>query len=228
MLYLSRARLRRDASVRALAPLLLGKTGSGGVSQQPGHHLVWSLFADGFQRQRDFLWREMGRGVFYILSARWPEDRHGLFDIEEPKRFIPSLAAGDRLGFVLRANPVIRRRHADRRRSVKHDVVMDALRNSEGDRAETRLKAVHEQGFAWLERQGEKSGFDILSDCVRVDGYEQYRVTRNGSARAMEFSTIDFEGLLTVREPAALLTAIAQGFGASKAYGCGLMLIRRA
>lgn len=228
MLYLSRARLRRDASVSALAPLLLGKTGRGGASQQPGHHLVWSLFADGFQRQRDFLWREMGRGVFYILSARLPEDRHGLFEIAEPKGFTPSLAAGDIRGFALRANPVIRRRHADRRRSVKHDVVMDAIRNSEGDRAGIRLRAMHEQGLAWLERQGEKSGFEILSDRVRIDGYEQHRVTRKGSARAREFSTIDFEGLLTVRDPAALLTAIAHGFGASKAYGCGLMLIRRA
>ncbi len=227
MLYLSRARLRRDASVSALAPLLLGKTGRGGASQQPGHHLVWSLFADGFQGQRDFLWREMGRGVFYILSARCPEDRHGLFEIADPKRFTPSLATGDRLGFALRANPVIRRRHADRRRSVKHDVVMDALRNSEGDRAGVRLRAVHEQGLAWLERQGKKSGFEILSDSVRIDGYEQHRVTRKGSARAMEFSAIDFEGLLTVRDPVALLTAIARGFGASKAYGCGLMLIRR-
>ena len=228
MLYLSRARLRSDASVSALTPLLLGTTGRGGASQQPGHHLVWSLFADGFQRQRDFLWREMGRGVFYILSARWPEDRHGLFEIEEPERFTPSLAAGDRLRFALRANPLIRRRHADRRRSVKHDVVMDALRNLVGDRAGMRIRAVHEQGLAWLERQGEKSGFEIVSDCVRIDGYEQHRVTRKGSARAMEFSTIDFEGLLVVRDPAALLTAIPHSFGASKAYGCGLMLIRRA
>lgn len=227
MMYLSRVRLRRDASVSTLAPLLLGKTGRGGASQQPGHHLVWSLFADGFQRQRDFLWREMERGMFYILSARWPEDRHGLFEIAEPKSFTPSLAAGDRLCFALRANPVIRRR-TDRRRSVKHDVVMDALRNSEGDRAGMRLRAVQEQGLAWLERQGEKSGFDILSDSVRIDGYEQHRVNRKGPARAMEYSTIDFEGLLTVRDPAALLTAIAHGFGASRAYGCGLMLIRRA
>ena len=45
--YLSRARLKHDASVNALAPLLLGKIGRGGPTQQPGHHLVWSLFADG-------------------------------------------------------------------------------------------------------------------------------------------------------------------------------------
>ena len=44
----------------------------------------------------------------------------------------------------------------------------------------------------------------------------------------MWFSTLDFDGLLEVREPAAILPSIARGFGAAKAYGCGLMLIRRA
>ena len=44
----------------------------------------------------------------------------------------------------------------------------------------------------------------------------------------MLYSTLDFEGVLTVSDPDPLLPAIARGFGAAKAYGCGLMLIRRA
>ena len=228
MPYLSRVRLRRDASVKALAPLLLGKVGRRGATRLPGHHLIWSLFADAPGRRRDFLWREMDRGVYFILSARWPRDRHGLFAIAEPKPFTPLLAPGDRLGFALRANPVVRRRDPGRRRSVKHDVVMDALRNSRIDRAGQRLSAVREQGFAWLERQGRKWGFEVAPDYVRIDGYEQHRIHRRGSKHAMAISTIDFEGILNVRNPESLLTAITRGFGASKAYGCGLMLIRRA
>ena len=179
-------------------------------------------------RRRDFLWREMERGVFFVLSARWPEDAHGLFELAEPKPFHPVLEPGDRLGFSLRANPIIRRRVPGRRRSVKHDVVMDALHKSGGDRPGQRLGAVRENGLAWLERQGRRSGFEVSSDRVSIDGYEQHRVARRGSASGMEFSTIDFDGFLTVRDPAALLAGIAQGFGASKAYGCGLMLIRGA
>ena len=171
MTYLSRVRLKRDASVRALAPLLLGYVGRGGPSRHPGHHLVWSLFADGSDRTRDFLWREMSAGVFLILSARLPEDRHGLFEVDEPKPFTPALEPGDRLGFSLRANPVIRRRHHSRRRSVKHDVVMDALRSREnGERAAQRSATVQEKGFEWLDRQGTDSGIQH-SLCRRSGGW---------------------------------------------------------
>lgn len=229
MWYLSRVRLRRDASIRALAPLLLGNIGRGGSSRQPGHHLVWSLFADGADRKRDFLWRETGAGVFLILSARQPEDRHGLFEINEPKAFTPALEPGDRLEFSLRANPVIRRRHPSHRRSVKHDVVMDALRShAKGERAAQRFEIIREQGCSWLERQGAKAGFRIDSADVAVDGYDQHRIARTGPAPAMLYSTLDFEGILTVSDPVTLLPAIAHGFGAARAYGCGLMLIRRA
>ena len=229
MWYFSRVRLKREASVSALAPLLLGKSGGGGQSRQPGHHLVWSLFADGTERKRDFLWREMRAGEFLILSTRHPEDRHGLFEIDEPKAFAPVLEPGDRLRFSLRANPVIRRRHPSDRRSVKHDVVMDALRShTKVERAAHRLAAVQEQGLAWLTRQGLKSGFDIRSADLVVDGYDQHRISRAGSVPPMLYSTLDFEGVVTVSDPAALVPAIAQGFGGAKAYVCGLMLIRRA
>ena len=43
----------------------------------------------------------------------------------------------------------------------------------------------------------------------------------------MAFSTLDFEGALEVQDPTAFLSGIAHGFGAAKAYGCGLMLVRR-
>ena len=228
MRYFSRVRVKREASVSALAPLLLGKAGSGGQSRQPGHHLVWSLFADGADRKRDFLWRETRAGEFLILSARRPEDSHGLFEIDEPKTFAPILEPGDRLKFSLRANPIIRRRRPSGRRSVKHDVVMDALRSHpKGERAAHRLKVMQEQGLAWLTRQGKKTGFEIRSSEVEVDGYDQHRISRTGSTRTMLYSTLDFEGVLTVSAPAVLLPAINRGFGGAKAYGCGLMLIRR-
>ena len=43
----------------------------------------------------------------------------------------------------------------------------------------------------------------------------------------MSFATIEIEGALTVTDVPTFLSSITQGFGGAKAYGCGLMLIKR-
>jgi len=223
--FLSRARLRRDTSIRALLPVLLGPQ-PGASPGKPGHHLMWYLFTDGVERTRDFLWREMEPGTFLTLSARRPEDPHGLFELDEPKRFAPLLEPGDRLRFSLHANPVVRRRAGPEHRLAKHDIVMHALRRGEGERAARRLKTVREAGFAWLEQQAARSGFAVRLGEVRIDGYAQHRM-RHRAAGTVSYSTLEFEGILRVEDPSSLLTAVTRGFGSAKAYGCGLMLLRR-
>lgn len=160
-----------------------------------------------------------------MLSARKPVDSHDLFRLDEPKVFAPALATGDRLRFSLRANPVVRRRGSNGR-SAKHDVVMDALRQRAGARREARLEVMRESGSAWLAGQGRGAGFDV-DNVLDVDGYEQHSISRRGAV-PMHFSTLDIGGVLRVRDPSLFLNAILRGFGSAKAYGCGLMLIRRA
>jgi CRISPR system Cascade subunit CasE len=93
-------------------------------------------------------------------------------------------------------------------------------------RAAARLGAVAEAGRAWLARQGETHGF-ALSGEVGIDGYEPVRIARDDRPDA-RFSRVDFSGVLTVENPHAFLPALATGFGRARAFGCGLMLIRRA
>ncbi|MYD99907.1 MAG: type I-E CRISPR-associated protein Cas6/Cse3/CasE [Alphaproteobacteria bacterium] len=211
-------------------PLLQRDTSPGGPgSVDVDRRLVWSLFADGPDRRRDFLWRRMEDGTFLVLSERRPEDYHGLFEIDEPKAFAPALAPGDRLRFSLRANPTVRKsKEPGRRHAPRHDVVMDALHPlSDSSRAERRMSAIQEKGFGWLSRQSCKAGFGIREDQLLCEGYRQHRIDRGSSKPALSFSSLDFEGVLEVREPDLLISAIARGFGPSKAFGCGLMLIRR-
>ena len=224
--YLSRATLRRNQlTVKALGPLLLDNAGG---PSSTGHNLMWSLFCDTPERTRDFLWRESSQGAYYILSSRPPVDQHALFDLAEPKEFAPALAAGDRLQFSLRANPVVRRLVGDKKHATKHDVVFDALRKQEAEkRAAHRHAVIQEQGFEWLARQGRGAGFAVEQREVGIDGYAQHQIGR-AKSRPMAFSTLDFEGVLTVEDPSRFLSAVLRGFGAAKAYGCGLMLIRRA
>ena len=222
-LWLSRARLRRDASLASLAQLLVPDA----VSARPAaaHHLVWSLFADGPERRRDFLWREEAPGQFMTLSRRPPVNIGGLFDLDS-QPFAPLLAPGDRLGFTLRANPVVARATTPGQRGKRHDVVMDMLRSvTPGQRAEARPDAVVTAGRAWLVRQGAAHGFQPEGE-IAVDGYDQVVVPRETGAPAV-FGVLDIGGVLTVQEPVGFLAAQATGFGRARAFGCGLMLIRR-
>jgi CRISPR system Cascade subunit CasE len=198
-----------------------------------GHAVVWSLFADAPDRRRDFLWRETELGLFYLLSARIPVDAHQLFDMDPPKSFSPRLTAGCRLQFSLHANPVVRRGSADARRSGnghrvrKDDVVMNAIKPlPRGERGAARFDAIGESGRAWLRQQGEKAGFRFDLGEVAVEGYAAAEVRRR-SGPPIRFHTMDFDGRLTVTDPVAFTSEIARGFGAAKAFGCGLMLIRR-
>lgn len=229
-LYLSRARMRRHAPVAALRELLLPR--DDGKRAGAGHRLVWTLFSDGPDRERDFLWREADAGVFYLLSRRPPSDPHGLFDLEPPRVFAPVLAAGDRLSFSLRANATVARGGGPGVRGKPCDVVMDAIRGAApGARAAARSDAVERAGRRWLAAQGLRCGFDFSTSdddgasAVRVTSYRTLRVEHAGPAARL--GVLDFEGVLSVTEPGRFVEALARGFGRAKAFGCGLMLVRR-
>jgi CRISPR system Cascade subunit CasE len=225
-LFLSRARLRRDVPAVALARILVPEDATARVDAS--HRLIWALFSDSPDRERDFLWREEEPGRFMLLSARPPTDAHELFDLES-KPFEPALSSGDRLGFTLRANPVVARSAGPGLRGKRHDVVMDLLRREPRcRRAEARAAAVVAAGRAWLARQGASHGFSPRGD-EAVDGYERVQIPRStGNKAALVFGRVDISGVIEVREPDRFLSALARGFGRARAHGCGLMLIRRA
>ncbi|NVN10119.1 type I-E CRISPR-associated protein Cas6/Cse3/CasE [Nguyenibacter vanlangensis] len=223
--FLSRVALRRDAPIQALARLLVPE--GEGARHGAAHHLLWTLFGDDPERKRDFLWRQVEGGRFMVLSAREPVDAHNLFDMET-RPFDPVLNEGDRLRFLLRANATIDRKAPGRTRSQRHDVVMDALhRLSPGDRAAGRETVVAAALDAWLGRQGARAGF-VPALPVTLTGCDVLRVPRSGGRGTASFGVVELTGELRVTAPQPLLAAIMQGFGRARAFGCGLMLIRRA
>lgn len=226
-LFLSRARVRADAPVAALRDLLI--PADDGARLSTGHQLVWTLFADAPDRERDFLWREWEPGHFLILSRRPPSDQHGMFRLDEPKEFAPRLSVGDRLQFSLRANATVAKSLVKGKRGAVCDVVMDALRAvSYDERGTRRPQVIQDAGRRWLEAQATRSGFRLMAgpDAVRVMGYRQLRLRRRG-ASAASVSVLDFEGTLEVEDPSRFFVRLGEGFGRAKAFGCGLMLIRR-
>ncbi|MFM9938432.1 MAG: type I-E CRISPR-associated protein Cas6/Cse3/CasE [Hyphomicrobiaceae bacterium] len=231
--FLSRARLRasRGEALSAIAPLLVPDDPSKRAGH--AHRVLWLLFQDVPDAQRDFLWRDDGNGRYLILSARPPSDPLGLFELET-KSFEPSLSVGDRLAFTLRANPVLASKAAldakartERARGKRVDVVMHALKDvAKAERKSVRDAIAVQAGTGWLAAQGARAGFTV-PEPPHVDGYAQIPIERR-RGRPAGFSVLDFKGVVEVADPAVFLDKLARGFGSAKAFGCGLMLIRRA
>lgn len=217
-MFLSRATVRDRHLLRRLA------VGPYGV-----HQLVWSLFADDADRQRDFLFRELdqsGLPAFFILSLREPLQLPGW--LIETKPFVLQLEPGDRLGFSLRANPVVRR-HDDTDRRVRHDVVMDAKRRArESGAAAPRPQLIHESGQEWLLKRQSALGVRFEEATLRIDGYQVRRFEKDAGSGRIHLATLDFLGVLTVVDPEVLIHQVQRGIGPGKSFGCGLMLLRRA
>lgn len=196
------------------------------------HRLLWGLFPDDPEADRDFLFRRDAlpehdrfhspvRPLFYLVSRRQPMTTPGLLRVES-REYRPALSAGDRLSFSLRVNPVVTRD------GKRRDVVMDARKRIEREGGEMVARAVlmEQQGLAWLEKRAEKHGFSVSASSTRVEGYLQHRFIRKG--QDIRFSTLDYVGILTVTDPERFAHALFTGIGPAKAFGCGMLLVKRA
>lgn len=216
--YFSRIELRDDPqALKALA----GQAWGG----YRLHQSLWKLF-EGEINRRNFLYRAIeGRegSAFYVVSAQAPRIVDRLWRVQT-KDYAPRLQQGDRFRFSLRANPVVTRTIGDK--GKRHDVIMDAKKGT-ADRDLDPRGFWYRPGLEWLNRRAGKGGFQV--EKVNIDGYRQHRMFKPGRGRQQDirFSTLDFDGILTVTDPDALGQILFGGVGPAKAFGCGLLLVRR-
>ena len=218
------------------------------------HRELWRLYSRGPEQRRDFLFRyESGTGrgssrpTFFVLSAQPPSRGDGTWEISTTP-FAPKLKRGDVLAFRLRASPTLKVTERGAKQGKRHDVVMhrkQAARRTGEALDEGRL--VQESVREWFEAkgqprggaplfrllwtEGEGMGADGLMETRRlprlqVSGYRQHRMKVED--RSIQFSSVELDGVVEVMEPEAFLARVGAGFGPQKAFGCGLMLLRRA
>lgn len=203
------------------------------------HQWLWRWFPAESGSARDFVFRRHdveGAPGFYVVSQRPPEPPLGDWQART-RGYEPQVSAGEQMSFELRANPTVR--HSRDGKSKRHDVVMDAKRqllaerglqhwadlpDQNGNGRPALYDLVQQRCGAWLVRQGERHGFSIDANSLQVDAYQQHSEQKD---RQLQFTTVDFSGQLTVTNPTAFAAALATGIGHAKAFGCGLLLIRR-
>ena len=193
------------------------------------HQWLWQLFPN--QEKRTFLFREerIGKGYqYYLLSEVAPLSNHQFFLIET-KPYQPKLTAGMRLFFSLRANPVVFKN------GKRSDVLMNAKypikkQDLEIETNEIKLRQ-NQAAINWLIKQSETRGFSLSTtndqqvNCA-VISYVQQQFIKKSDLKPIIYSSVDYQGVLTVTDAELFLNTIYKGIGKSKGFGCGLFLLK--
>ena len=199
------------------------------------HQWLWKFFPAPDGSPRDFLFRRSDLGDtprFYVLSKRKPEAFGSAWSVQS-REFSPRLEIGDQLQFDLRANPVVT--VSSDGKSKRHDVVMQEKKRLLQERGLARwddwrdedkpslYTIARETCGQWLIERGNRLGYELDEQSLSVEAYQQHR----GKKETLRFSTVDFSGTLTVIDPEAFMGALFKGISHAKAFGCGLLLVRR-
>ena len=132
--------------------------------------------------------------------------RHYLMRVRDnpaQKPYNPSVRAGQRLRFLLRANPTVRR-------------VLETGKPGK------RIGLTREKDqIEWFIRKGNSGEF--TPDGFRANARGKRLSRRQGAVNT--HVCVDFEGVLVVRDPEKFLDTLTSGIGAGKAYGFGLLSI---
>ncbi len=81
---------------------------------------------------------------------------------------------------------------------------------------------------SWLVAQGEKKGFELISrgENLGIGRYERHAIPEKG--KNAEFHSVDLSGSLEVKNEGVFIDqALFNGVGRARAFGCGLMMVRR-
>jgi len=118
---------------------------------------------------------------------------------------------GQALAFRLRANP-----------SVKKD--------REGRKQGRRVGLVREEDqHKWLARKLENAGASLISVNVRKDQLVRGKLfIEKEDEKRMRFLSVQFDGVMRVRDPNRLLETVQAGIGSAKGLGFGLLSLARA
>lgn len=187
------------------------------------HRRLWHLFpgeeretrASGDEVRQGFLFRieeqSAGRPARLLVQSRLAPVRVDGVQLLGSREIQPAPNAGQRLAFVLTANPV--KTITDAQREAKPDKQSEKCRVPLIKETEQRDWLVRKlAGAATLEN------VDILPHAPLY-----FRKGKHGGKLVM----CTFEGVLRVDAPEQLTNLLENGIGPAKSFGCGLLLVRR-
>lgn len=167
------------------------------------HAALWHAFPGRDGQSQPFLFRIDRRGdLVECLMLSDPEPKPQHWGAWEVKTVVPDFLEHSRYRFQIRANPTMRRSSDGRRLGIY---------------GEDRLRA-------WLHRKADAAGFAVGNGSLVVGAPIDETFVKNG--RRGKHVSVDFQGLLEVKDREAFRTAFANGIGSAKAFGYGLLMLQ--
>ncbi len=172
------------------------------------------------EKQARNLWRiDTLGGTMYLLllSADKPDLSHLAAQFGNPKNcgeskdydmLLNRIREGSVWQFRLTANPT----HSIKRNEGRGKVVAHRTEKFQQE---------------WLRRQGEKHGFSLVPETVRVTEKKWKVFSKRNTAKKVKLLEAVFEGRLKVENAGLFQNALIHGIGREKAYGMGLLTIVR-
>lgn len=187
------------------------------------HRQLWRLFPGELREPRrnaeesrnGFLFRveehRPGRPAHLLVQSRRAPQATPSVHVIAAREVHPRPSLGQRLAFLLTANPI----------KTIADAERDAKPGKKSDRCRVPLIREDDQR-EWLLRKL-AAGAEVEAANVLPHPPLYFRKGSRGG----KLVTVTFEGVLRVRESDALVTLLESGVGPAKAFGCGLLLVRR-
>lgn len=189
------------------------------------HRALWRLFpgAEGESRhsleeaRQGFLFRveesRPGRPArLLVQSCPAPRDGAQPARLIATREFDPRPSARQILSFLLTANP------------IKTIVDEGGRRDARGDPKKCRVPLILEdEQRQWLERKL-AGAVDILDMSMWPHPPLYFR--KRGTSGKL--CAVTYQGAMRVKDPERLVKQLRDGVGPAKAFGCGLLLVRRA
>ena len=179
------------------------------------HRALWTLFPD-FKRKpgesSPFLYRiekmNLAQGAEVLMQSNiHPAETSDRARLLATRTIEPQPHEGQLLAFRLTAN------------------VTKAIRDAKQTERKIRVPLIKEdQQIEWFRRKLDGSARNLTNLQIQPHPPTYFRKGHKPG----KIVSITFDGVLEVGDPVALKELIRKGLGPAKAFGCGLMLVRRA
>jgi len=214
-------------------------------SAQAMHATVLNAFPQSAEERTRVLWRvdkDDHRFWLYTLSQQRPDFSHIIeqagwpttqsdWDTGNLQPLLERLMNGERWAFRLTANPIRTSKATEWVKTSKtegHFVYPEKTSETDKTRSKRYAHMTAEQQMEWLANRASQWGFAIPNNSlgvpeVTVIDRRTDRFQRQGKTVTIAKAT--FDGILEITDAEKLREMMVKGFGAAKAYGCGLLTL---